>query len=480
MGIDSSESRSDLEGSDLETLGPRTQDDLDKSDMEKSEPRIQNDLKGSDLEKPAPRIQDDLEASDLEASGPGNPEHTPPKPGPIPDGGRVAWFHVLFMHTVFFNTWGVANGYGVFQQYYTDALGQSESTISWVGSVQVFLLFLVGVPAGRLTDAGYFRPTFACGVFLQVFGLFMTSLGTTYWQIFLAQSVCLGIGNGLTFCPGLAILSQYFSRYRGFAVGLAAAGAAVGGLVYPVLVNWLMFKHDLGFPWTLRIMGFIMLATYIPCLLWFKPRVPGRMSGPWVDTSAFSELPFLFFTASFFLNFWGLYFAFFYLGTFARDEVGISEPIYLLMILNGVGIVGRVMPSVIADRWTGLLNLLVPLSFVAALLVYCWAAIDSKAGLYVFAAIYGLFAAALQAIFPAVATTMTPDPDRTGTRVGMILGFSSFATLTGPAICGALIRQMDGSYLGGQMFSASVILVGGVMALAARIAKTGFVLRIKI
>lgn len=189
------------------------------------------------------------------------------RPKDPPDGGITAWLHVLLMHIVFFNTWGVANGYGVFQEYYTQTLGESQSSISWIGSVQVFFLFSVGVIAGRLTDAGHFRVTFACGVFLQLLGIFMTSLCKTYWQIFLAQAVCLGIGNGFSFCSSLAILSQYFKKYRAFAVGLSAAGASVGSLVYPVMVNWLIFHDDAGFAWTLRAMGFIMLATYVPCLL---------------------------------------------------------------------------------------------------------------------------------------------------------------------------------------------------------------------
>lgn len=393
-----------------------------------------------------------------------------------PDGGFEAWTQVLLTHIVFFNTWGVANGYGIFQQYYTQALGENASSISWIGSVQVFFLFFIGVPAGRLTDGGHFRVTFACGVFLQLLGIFMTSLSKSYWQIFLAQAVCLGAGNGCAFCPALAVLSQYFKKNRAFAVGLAAAGGAVGGLVYPVLINWLIFKDGLGFPWTLRIMGFLMLGTYLPCLLWFKPRLPPRRSGPWIDWSAFKELPFVFFAMSMFLNFWGLYFAFFYLGTFARDRIGIAEPIYLLMILNGVGVIGRIVPNIIGDRWTGALNVLVPLSFAASLLIYCWAAIESKTGLFLFAVIYGLIAAALQALFPAVATTMTPDLNRTGTRVGMILGIVSFANLTGPAICGALISAGNGSYLDAQMFAGSSILLGAIMALAARMAKTGIVL----
>lgn len=397
-----------------------------------------------------------------------------------PDGGFTAWLQCLLMHIVFFNTWGVANGYGVFQEYYTRTLGNTPSSIAWIGSVQMFFLFGTGVIAGRLTDAGYFRITFGVGVALQVFGLFMTSICTSYIQIFLAQAICLGIGNGLTFAPALAILSQYFSKHRALAVGFAAAGAAIGGLVYPLLINKLIFHQHIGFPWTIRSVGFMMFATYLPCLIWFKPRLPRTTMRAWVDMSAFSDVPFLCFALSMFFMFWGLYFAFFYLGTFARDKLGVNEPINLLMVLNGVGVVGRILPNMAADRWTGMFNLLIPLSFIAGLVVYCSIAVDSVSGLYVFAVIYGLVAASLQALLPAVATTMTPDPTKTGTRVGMILAFVSLANLTGPAICGAIIELQGGSYKGAQIFAGTSILAGTLMATASRVAKVGSKLQIKI
>lgn len=422
-----------------------------------------------------PKTQD---VEDTERSSQGE-EKLSSAPDPPPDGGRVAWLQALLMHIVFFNTWGVANGYGVFQEYYTKTLGETQSSISWIGSIQVFFLFSVGVPAGRATDAGHFKIVFGLGVLLQLIGMFMTSLGTTYWQIFLSQGVCLGLGNGLTFVPSLSILSSYFSKNRAFAVGLSAAGAATGGLVYPTMLQNLAYKPGIQFGWALRIMGFLMLATYIPCLLWFKPRLPRRKTGPLIDKSAFKEPAFLCFAASMFLNFWGLYFAFFYMGTFARDRIGVAKPINLVMILNGVGVVGRILPNIVADRWSGLFNVLIPLSLSSALLVYCWAAIRSEVGLYVFAVIYGLTAAALQSLFPAVATTMTPHANRTGTRVGMIFSFVSIATLTGPAICGALIQKGGGEYLYAQLFAGTSIVLGACMAVAARIARTGLAFKVK-
>ncbi|PYI02886.1 hypothetical protein BO78DRAFT_422182 [Aspergillus sclerotiicarbonarius CBS 121057] len=74
--------------------------------------------------------------------------------------------------------------------------------------------------------------TYSLGVFLQLLGFFMLSLSKTYWRILLSQVVCMGLGNGLTFSPGLAVMSPYFMEKGAFAIGLEAAGAALGERLY--------------------------------------------------------------------------------------------------------------------------------------------------------------------------------------------------------------------------------------------------------
>ena len=198
---------------------------------------IEQILKMSQLKEKPESPSDSIQTNDSKAAP------------PPPDGGLTAWLQVLCMHFTFFNSWGVSNSFSVFEQLYTAELGKSSSEIAWIGSVQVSLLFFLGAFAGRATDAGYFRIVYTTGAFLQVFGFFMLSLCKTYWQIFLAQAVCMGLGNGLTFAPGLAIMSAHFARHRAVAVGIAAAGAATGGLVYPVLVDQLLYTQQIGFGW---------------------------------------------------------------------------------------------------------------------------------------------------------------------------------------------------------------------------------------
>jgi Major Facilitator Superfamily len=168
-------------------------------------------------------------------------------PGPPPDGGWTAWSMALLTHLVIFNTWGFINSFGLFQTYYVDVMRLgSDSEVSWIGSVQVFIIFGIGTFSGRATDAGYFRATFVVGSVLYLVGIFMMSLSQTYWQVFLAQGVCVAVGNGLVFVPSVALVSTYFARNRGKALGVLTAGSATGGLVFPVCFNaWSFGPRDL-------------------------------------------------------------------------------------------------------------------------------------------------------------------------------------------------------------------------------------------
>lgn len=64
----------------------------------------------------------------------------------------------------------------MFQTFYEIDLlrNESPSDISWIGSIQAFLLLFMGALSGPAFDAGYFKHLVVAGNLLIVFGLMMT------------------------------------------------------------------------------------------------------------------------------------------------------------------------------------------------------------------------------------------------------------------------------------------------------------------
>ncbi|KAF2628030.1 MFS general substrate transporter [Macroventuria anomochaeta] len=395
---------------------------------------------------------------------------TPSPPSPPPDGGTQAWLTSILALFVLFNSWGFIQSFGVFQTYYATTLSATPSTMSWIGSIQVFLVFSLGIFAGRATDAGYFHHVFGFGLLVQLLGVFMLSLTRAYWQILLTQGVCLGVGGGCQFVSTLSVLSTYFDKRRALAMGIAATGTTVGSIVMPVIVQQLL--PVIGFAWTVRCLGLMMTVLGLAAAIGLRTRVPPRNSGPLMDWSAFAELPFGLFCVGVFFAFWGAYFPFYYIGLYARDilHTDYRTSISLLLVMNGVGVPGRLLPNIIADRCLGSVNIMALSSFNGAIIVFSWAAVRSEMGLWIFAAFFGFFSAGIQSLFPASLATLTPDPQKRGTRMGIGFAVAGFACLTGTPLGGALVQANDGHYLYVQIWTGLSMLAGTLFLVASKMA----------
>ena len=227
-----------------------------------------------------------------------------------PDGGAMAWSQVLAANLINWMAWGLPTSFGVYQLHYKDTLKLPESQVAWIGSVQVFLTFGMCTVSGRLADAGYTKQTIAVGSFLSAFGTLMTSLATRYWQIFLAQGVCTGLGLGVMFMPAIQVVNSYFRERRSLALSVAATGTGLGSLVFPSTVQYLIPR--VGFPWAVRCSAFIIIVISTIAILILKPRLKPRKAGSLVEWEAFREAPYALYTGGALLIYWALYFGYFY------------------------------------------------------------------------------------------------------------------------------------------------------------------------
>jgi MFS family permease len=223
------------------SLDEELQDEY-KSDIEHSPVRE----KQSDLEQ-SPATENHVEPTQTSQS-PVNPYH----PSQFPDGGKNAYLCLLGGFCCLFCSFGWLNCLGVFQNYYqmNQLRDYSSSTIAWIPSIQIFVMFFPGPIVGWVFDNYGPKYILIFGTFFHVFGLMMTSLCTEYYQLILAQAVCSPLGLNCIFQAGTSTIPQWFFKKRGLAFGIMAAGSGLGGIIFPIMATHLI--PEVGFGWTLR------------------------------------------------------------------------------------------------------------------------------------------------------------------------------------------------------------------------------------
>lgn len=306
----------------------------------------------------------------------------------------------------------------------------------------------------------------------------MTSLCREYWQVVLAQGVVIGLGNGFLFVPGVATIPQYFSTKKALANGIAASGSSIGGIVYPIAFRKL--EQSIGFGWAVRVLGFIALGTMAFSIAVMKQRVMPKMKRDLFDFSGFRDAPYTLLCFGAFLSFAAFYGPVYYVAPFAIQAgiTDVSFAFYLLPIYNAASVPGRILPNFVGDH-IGVMNVLIPATFLTAIMALVWIAVHTFAGVVCFAVFYGLCSGAFVAISPVAVVVLTPDLRKIGTRMGHCFFVCSFGLLMGTPVSGAILSS-SGNYLGVQLFSGILLMASACAFLAARIAKVGWKVKVKI
>lgn len=360
----------------------------------------------------------------------------------------------------------LADKIAVFQTYYETGhlFASSSSNIAWIGAVNTFLVLFIGFLSGPTFDRGYLKALLAFGAFMTVLGYMMLSLCTRFWQVLLAQGFAIGIGGGCLFVPAVAVLPGYFRARLGLALGIAASGSSMGGIIYPITFYRLIDR--IGFAWTTRVIGFIALATLAVPVAFMKQRAKPNQVRELIDRSVFHDGPYLLFLLACFFGFCGLYTVLFYISYFGASThiADTAMSFYIVPILNAASVFGRTVPNWLADT-TGPINLITPGALITSILIYCMLAVDSLAGLVVQAVFLGFFTGVFVSLPPLCFARLTQDKSKLGTRMGMGFGTLSITVLLGGPATGQIIGDdlnnlhWNSSWAwGGSLVMASAVL----------------------
>ncbi|KAF2128029.1 MFS general substrate transporter [Dothidotthia symphoricarpi CBS 119687] len=354
------------------------------------------------------------------------------------------------------------NTVGIFHSYLAEhqLKDYSESTISWIFSMYIFLAFFCGLQIGPIFDAHGPRLLILAGSILLCASMLLLGLCTKYWHFFLVFGVVGGLGTSLIFTPAFAAVSHFFLKKRGNATGIAAAGGSLGGVILPLALQQLFPK--VGFAWATRIIGFMFIfCCGVACFLIRSrlPPKPGQSVMP--DFRIFRDRSLLLVTMGTFFMEWALFVPITYLTTFALST-GAMSPAFsyqLVAIFNAGSCIGRWVPGFFADRFGRFNSMIAMLAVCAATSLTLWLpaslltpttssqAAAIKALSIVYAVIFG-FASGSNISLTPVCVGQLCDTNQYGRYYASCYTIVSFSTLTGIPIAGAVIQASGGHYWG--------------------------------
>ncbi|KAI1503126.1 major facilitator superfamily domain-containing protein [Biscogniauxia marginata] len=360
----------------------------------------------------------------------------------FPEGGLGAWLVVLGSFCAMFSVYGIINSAAVFESYFSthQLEGYDSSTIGWIFSTYLFIVFFAGIQVGPLFDSYGPRVLVAVGSLLVVASQLLLGLCEEYYQIFLTYSVLGGLGGALLNVPAYGAVAHFFLVRRGLATGIATTAGSIGGIVFPLFLQAMLPR--LGFAWSTRIIGFILLFLSAIANLLVRARLPptAHRASVMPDWSLFRDLKFSLCCAGVFVMEWGIFIPLTYIVSYAAAHGQDASDAYtLLAVLNAGSFFGRCLPGFLADRM-GRFNVIVVTNALCAisLLAFWLPARDNRALLIVFAVTFGFASGSNLGLYPVCIGQLCGTRDY-GRFYSTALMLGSLGTLTSVPIGGALI-----------------------------------------
>jgi len=241
-------------------------------------------------------------------------------------------------------------------------------------------------------------------------------------------------------------------------------------------------KSQIGFPWTVRIIAFMVLASMLVVIAVMRVRIGDNPTKRKVlDPKHFKDKLYLLSCLSFFISFLGLYVFYYYINLYALEVVGTDPNIafYLLAILNAGSFFGRLLPNYGAG-YIGLLNMQIIFSLLSGALAFALIGIKTTAGVIGFTAAYGFVSAPYVSLPIPIVTSLSPDKSVWGTRLGMSFTIIGVGALIGsPAAGGILGTGPDRNWTGLVVWCGVMFIASAAVLASVRVMKVGFKVFVK-
>lgn len=182
-----------------------------------------------------------------------------------PDGG---WGWLVLLGSLLVNILmpGTIKSFGVLFVEFIEVFNASQVTASWIPAVCYFLYSSLGPLASYLSAKYSYRTVTLIGGTFASIGMVASFFASSIHFLYISYGVFVGIGAGLSFPPGIFIVTSYFLKYRGLANGIAISGSALGSIFLPPFLRYLLETY--GYRGAVLIMGGITLNVWVGAMLY--------------------------------------------------------------------------------------------------------------------------------------------------------------------------------------------------------------------
>ena len=387
------------------------------------------------------------------------------------------WIVVAAFLNLFFAVGVIFYGFPVFYPALVESLRFTRTQIT-----QGFLLGFViaglpfGLLAGNFIDRVGARRVILAGVGLIGVPLLLMGSMNKFWQY---EVLCVIEILGYVLAGPIAnqvLVARWFQLRRGRAMGYAYLGLGLGGMISPLLVNFLI--RTVGWRYAFEIIGAAILAVLFPTGIWITRSSPEEM-GLRPDGVSDAELPstgsgkstvlsFQVAAAIRTTNFWLIVGS----STLAIGAIGAVIQHFILFlkdqgysattasrfstVLLGSSLAGRVLVGYVADRFSKK-NIMALFYFLLGVSIFALLGAHQPAAVWLFVLIFGFSMGADYMLIPLVTS--------------QCFGTASLGKLLGLIIMGYSLGQWGAPWITGKLFEAthSYDLAWKIMALASMV-----------
>jgi MFS family permease len=182
--------------------------------------------------------------------------------------GRIffGWYVLAAAFVILFFNAGAAFTMGVLFKPMINEFGWSRGTLSSASFMNLSVYALALIVAGRAYDRYGPKRVILISTILLSAGFMGIFFITAHWQLLVLYGIVAAAGMGGTTVPLFAaILSRWFSKFRGIAISLALSGVGIGQFVIVPLMTKLLLLE--GWRMSFFLMGLTMLIVNIPLTL---------------------------------------------------------------------------------------------------------------------------------------------------------------------------------------------------------------------